>query len=98
MRAILAAGLEGIEKDYDIIPPVELNVYNLTEEERKELNINTLPEDLFEAIKVMESSELMKSALGEHVFYTLLENKKLEWEDYRAQLTDWEMKNYFPIL
>lgn len=95
---MLAAGLEGIEKDYDTIPPVERNVYKLNEEERKELNIKTLPEDLFEAIKTMESSELVKKALGDHVFNTLLENKRLEWEDYRAQVSEWEMEKYFPIL
>jgi len=95
---MLAAGLEGIEKNYDIIPPVERNVYNLTQAERQELNIGTLPENLFEAIKAMESSEVVKTALGEHVFNTLLENKRLEWETYRAQVTAWEMKKYYPIL
>jgi len=96
--AMLAAGLEGIEKNYPIIEPVERNVYNLSEEERQELNIDTLPGDLFEAIKTMEPSQVIKKALGDHVFHSLLENKKLEWADYRAQLSDWEMKNYFPIL
>ena len=96
--AMLAAGLEGIEKNYPIVDPVERNVYNLSEEERKELDIDTLPGDLFEAIKAMEPSQVIKKALGDHVFHSLLENKKLEWADYRAQLSDWEMKNYFPIL
>jgi len=95
---MLAAGLEGIEKDYPEIPPVERNVYNLSEEERRKLNINTLPEDLFEAIKTMESSEVVKKALGDHVFNTLLENKRLEWGEYRAQVSEWEMKKYLPIL
>lgn len=95
---MLAAGLEGIEKSYDTVGPVERNVYTLSDEERKELNIGNLPEDLFEAIRAMEKSEVMKRALGEHVFYTLLENKKLEWQNYRAQLTEWEMEHYFPIL
>lgn len=96
--AMLAAGLEGIEKDYTPVPPVERNVYNLSEQERKKLKVGTLPSDLYEAIKTMESSELVKKALGEHVFNSLLENKRLEWADYRAQLSEWEMKNYFPIL
>jgi len=96
--AMLAAGLEGIEKNYPIVDPVERNVYNLSEEERKELDIDTLPGDLYEATKAMESSQVMKKALGHHVFHSLLENKRVEWADYRAQLSDWEMKNYFPIL
>jgi len=96
--ALLAAGLEGIEKNYPIVDAVERNVYNLSEEERQELNIETLPGDLYEAIKAMEKSQVIKKALGDHVFHSLIENKKLEWADYRAQVTDWEMKNYFPIL
>lgn len=96
--AMLAAGLQGIEKNYETIEPVELNVYKLSEEERRKLKIGHLPEDLYEAIKVMESSELMRKTLGDHVFYSLLENKKLEWEKYRAQVSEWEMENYFPVL
>jgi glutamine synthetase len=96
--AMLAAGLEGMEKDYETLEPVEKNVYELSEEEREELNIGSLPEDLYEAIKAMETSELMKRALGDHVFLTLLENKKLEWKKYRSQVTKWEMDNYFAIL
>lgn len=96
--AMLAAGLEGIEKDYEPIAPVERNVYQLSAKERQELNIETLPEDLFEAIKTMEGSELMRKTLGDHVFFTLLENKKLEWENYRAQVTEWELNNYFSVL
>ena len=96
--AMLAAGLEGIENDYPEIPPVERNVYHLSEEERKKLNINTLPVDLFDAINTMEKSEVMKKVLGDHVFHSLLENKKLEWQEYRAQVSQWEMKKYFPIL
>ncbi len=95
---MLAAGLEGIEKDYPPVPPVERNVYQLSEEERRELNIGTLPEDLYEAIKTMESSELVKKALGEYVFETLLENKRLEWAEYRAQVTEWERDKYLAIL
>ena len=95
---MLAAGLEGIEKDYAPVPPVERNVYQLSEEERKKLNIGTLPSDLYEAIKAMEASEVVKKALGEHVFNTLLENKRIEWEEYRAQVTEWERARYFAIL
>ncbi len=96
--AMLAAGLEGIEKNYPTVEPVERNVYNLSDEERKKLNINTLPGDLHEAITAMESSKLMKKALGDHIFHSLLENKKVEWAAYRAQVSEWEMEKYFPIL
>ncbi len=93
---MLAAGLEGIEKEYELADSVERNVYEMSEEERKELGIEQLPEDLWEAIKKAEGSELLRKCLGEHVFESLIENKKIEWERYRAQVTEWEMENYLP--
>jgi glutamine synthetase len=95
---MLAAGLEGIEKEYVLNDPVERNVYELTEEERTALNIRTLPTDLHEAIERMEGSEVVRKALGDHIFTTLLKNKKLEWQRYRAQVTEWELENYYSIL
>src|SRR5207302_6141584 len=83
---ILAAGLEGIEKEYPLGPPMERDVRELTAEQRRELGIRHLPEDLYEAIKMAEGSELLQRTLGEHVFGKLIENKILEWERYRAQV------------
>lgn len=95
---MLAAGLEGIEKKYPLSDPVERNVYEMTESERKKYNIESLPEDLFEAIQVTEKSELVRKALGDHVFERFIENKKVEWEKYRARVTDYELEQYFSIL
>ena len=95
---ILAAGLEGIEKEYEPPPPVEKNVFEMTEQERQEGGIGTLPGSLYEAIKLTEGSELVKKALGEHVFNTFIHNKKVDWDDYRTQVTDYELKRYLPIL
>jgi len=95
---MLAAGLEGIEKNYVLQDPIERNVYEMSESQRRELGIESLPEDLYEAIKLTEQSELVRRTLGDHVFYKLLENKKLEWERYRAQVTTWEMEEYFENL
>lgn len=95
---MLAAGLDGIEKEYELRDPVERNVYELTDEERRELNIRTLPTDLHEAIELMQESELVRQALGDHIFTSLLNNKKLEWHRYRAQVTEWELENYYSIL
>jgi glutamine synthetase len=64
---MLAAGLEGIEKEYEVPEPVEENVYDMTEDERKEKGIGTLPPDLLEAIQLAEKSELVREALGDHV-------------------------------
>jgi len=95
---MLAAGLEGIEKGYPLRDPVERNVYEMTEEERKRYKIDSLPEDLYEAIKITEKSDLVKRALGDHVFHQFIENKKIEWERYRARVTDYELEQYFSIL
>jgi glutamine synthetase len=95
---MLAAGLEGIEKRYSLRDPVERNVYEMTEEERKKYKIDSLPGDLYEAIKITEKSDLVKQALGDHVFHQFIENKKIEWERYRARVTDYELDQYFSIL
>ncbi len=96
--AMLAAGLEGIEKGYELPDPVEESVYEMTEEERKKRGIGTLPSSLYEAIQLLEKSQLMRKTLGEHVFYALLENKKKEWDEYRIRVTEYEIERYLPVL
>jgi glutamine synthetase len=96
--AILSAGLDGIEKRYEPPPPMERNVAEMTPEERKEMGIGSLPEDLHAAIERAEGSELMRRTLGDHVFNKLIENKRLEWNRYRSQVTDFELREYLPIL
>ncbi|MGB9597104.1 MAG: glutamine synthetase family protein [Candidatus Poribacteria bacterium] len=95
---MLAAGLEGIEKGYKLDPPVERNVYEMTEKERMELGIKTLPASLAEAIALAEKSELVQRTLGDHIFEKLIENKKMEWNRYRVQVTKYEIDEYLPIL
>jgi len=70
----------------------------MADEERKRRGIETLPGNLFEAIQLTEGSELVRKALGDHVFYTFIKNKKIEWDLYRTQVTDYELKRYLPIL
>lgn len=95
---MLAAGLEGITKGYDLPDPVEQNVYEMKEEERRNLGIRQLPEDLWEAIKLAEASPLVRECLGKHVFTKFIANKKIEWENYRAQVTSYELERYLSIL
>ncbi|MBN1368857.1 MAG: glutamine synthetase [Dehalococcoidaceae bacterium] len=95
---MLAAGLEGIEKQYELPAPVEENVFEMCESERAERGIGTLPSSLNEAIKLTEQSELVRKTLGDHVFNAFIENKKLEWDKYRIQVTEFELKRYLPIL
>jgi glutamine synthetase len=95
---MLAAGLEGIEKEYEIPAPIEENVYEMTEEERKRRNIGILPGSLLEAIKLTEESDVVRKALGDHVFDAFIQNKKIEWDLYRSQVTGYELDKYLPIL
>jgi glutamine synthetase len=95
---MLAAGLEGMEKEYEVPDPVEENVYEMTEEERQRRGIGTLPGNLWEAIQLAENSELVRKTLGDHVFDAFIKNKKIEWDQYRCQVTGYELKRYLPIL
>jgi glutamine synthetase len=95
---MLAAGLDGIEKNLELPAPVEENVFEMTERERKRRGIKTLPGSLAEAIQVTEKSDLVKKALGDHVFNAFIENKKYEWDQYRIQITNWEIERYLPII
>jgi glutamine synthetase len=95
---MLAAGLEGIEQKYELPPPVEQDAFRLSEEERKRRNIGSLPASLQQAIELMEESELVRRCLGDHIFFGFLRNKKAEWDAYRTQVTEYEIKRYLPIL
>jgi glutamine synthetase len=95
---MLAAGLEGVEKNYPVPDPSEQNVFEMSEAERKALGIGRLPGNLSEAIEVAEGSELLRRCLGDHLLDSLLLNKKMEWANFRSHVTDWETKRYLPIL
>jgi glutamine synthetase len=95
--ALLQAGLEGIEKGYELAPPMDTNLYHLTAEERKERGIVALPETLGEAIEEMAQSALIERALGEHIFSRYIDLKRAEWSDYRVQVTPWELDRYLAV-
>jgi glutamine synthetase len=95
---MLAAGLAGLEEGLEPPEPVEENVYEMSDEERKERGIGSLPSSLLEAIILCEKSALVKKALGAHTFNAFIENKKIEWDHYRIQVTEYEIKRYLPIL
>ena len=96
--ALLHAGLEGIEKGYELPEPMETNLYRLTPEQRRERGIVSLPESLGEAIDELAASELMRRALGEHIFPRYVELKRKEWDEYRVQVTEWEKATYLGAL
>jgi len=95
---MLAAGLAGIEGRYEIPPPVERDVYRLTPDELDSLGIGRLPGSLFEAIECTEASELVREALGDHIFESFIHNKKLEWDRYRSHVSQFELDAYLSIL
>ncbi|TCC23585.1 type I glutamate--ammonia ligase [Kribbella speibonae] len=95
---MLAAGLKGIEEGYELPVEVEEDIWSLTPRERKALGIKPLPGSLAEAISAMEDSELVAETLGEHVFDFFLRNKRAEWQDYRRQVTPFELNKLLPVL
>jgi glutamine synthetase len=95
---LLQAGLEGIEHGYELPDPMEKNLYHLSPEERRRLGIEQLPETLGEAIELTAQSELVLRTLGEHMFNRYIEIKRQEWDDYRVQVTPWELERYLPVL
>ncbi|HTW11564.1 MAG TPA: glutamine synthetase family protein [Solirubrobacteraceae bacterium] len=95
---LLQAGLEGIEHGYELPDPMEKNLYHLPPEERRRLGIEQLPETLGEAIELTAQSELVLRTLGEHMFNRYIEIKRQEWDDYRVQVTPWELERYLPVL
>jgi glutamine synthetase len=95
---MLAAGLKGVEQEYEPPGPVEENVYEMTEAERKKRKIGTLPSNLYEAIELCEKSQLVRNTLGEHVFTAFIKNKNIEWDEYRIQVTEYELRKYLPVL
>src|ERR1700735_1910122 len=96
--ALLQAGLEGIEKGYELPEPMERNLYHLSPEERRRLGIEQLPETLGDAIELTADSELALRTLGEHTFNRFIELQRREGEEYRTQVTRWELERYLPIL
>jgi glutamine synthetase len=95
---MLSAGLKGIEEKLEFPEPLEINLFKLDDEERKKLGIKSLPGSLFEAITEARNSKFMKETLGEHIFNNLINNKIMEWEKYRARVTQYEIERYLPVL
>lgn len=96
--AILAAGLAGVEEGYELPPEASDNIHELSPEELRASGISALPASLNAALEVMERSELVADALGEHVFEWFLRNKREEWRAYRGYVTPYEVERYLPLL
>jgi glutamine synthetase len=95
---MLSAGLDGIAQNADLPEPVSDNIYDMTPAERAAAGIETLPEDLSEAIQAMEKSKLVRDTLGDHVFEHFIRNKRGEWEAYKAYVSPFEIERSLPVL
>ncbi len=96
LSVILAAGMKGIEEGYELPTELDHNLFELDAKEVAKLGIEPLPASLSEALDVMEKSELVHDALGEHIFEWFLRNKRSEWIDYKAHVSPWELERYLP--
>ncbi len=94
---MLAAGMKGIEEKYPLPSPVEENIYEMSPGMRSDMNLDLLPGNLYEAIILTEKSDLVREALGDHLFDKFVDNKKIEWERFQMQVTNYELEQYFPI-
>ncbi len=94
---MLAAGLDGIERELPLPEPVEENLYLFTEEDLERRNVDMLPATLGEAIDEMSKDDVVKEALGEHCFERLTEAQRQEWNAFRLHVTDWERNRYLEV-
>jgi glutamine synthetase len=96
--AILASGLDGIENDLEKVDRVYINLYDLNREERESMGIANLPENLKDALKALKRNEVVRDALGVHVYEKFVAAKTKEWDDFRTSVTEWEIKKYLKVM
>lgn len=91
---LLRAGLDGIESNINPPPFISENVYHMTEQERLDKGIYSIPGSLIEAVDKFSNSDLMKATLGEHLFREYIKAKTQEWDKFRTAVTNWEIKEF----
>lgn len=94
LAVVLEAGLDGIRNRVEPPPPADLNIYALSDAERKQLGIDSLPGNLYDAMQALEADEVIKAALGPHILNRFMEAKRIEWDNYRVQVHQWEIDEY----
>jgi glutamine synthetase len=97
LLGIIAAGMDGVDRELELPPPVKSNIFTLSSEERTKLNIKELPGNLFQALGFLEKDDVIKSVLGEHIFEHFINLKKAEWLQYSTQVSDWDLKRYYDV-
>lgn len=95
---MLTAGLDGIKNKIDPGEPIRHNIFHMTEKEREEMGIESIPGNLKEALDALENDSIIKDALGEHIYSYFMRLGKAEWDEYRTQVHQWELKRYLNII
>jgi len=95
---MLAAGLKGMDEKYKLAPPIEENIFHMNSSKIKKNRIDVLPNSLENAFREAEKSKMLKEALGEHIFTSLIANKRVEWDQYRMHISRYELDKYLPML
>ncbi|MFM8664303.1 MAG: glutamine synthetase, partial [Acidimicrobiaceae bacterium] len=95
---ILAAGLRGIQEGYELPTEADSNLFEMGDDMLTKLGIEQLPQSLSDALRVMERSELVAEALGEHIFEWFLRNKRAEWRGYKTHISQYELNRYLRSL
>lgn len=98
MAVILASGLDGIENKLPLIGPINENLFALTPEERTSLGVKNLPSNLREAVLALKEDEVVKEALGPHILEKFIQHKEREWDEFRTQITEWEIHKYIKMM
>ncbi len=97
LSVLLGSGLEGIENKIEAPEPIETNIYAMTVEERRQAGIVDLPSTLHNALKALEEDEVVKAALGTHIYTNFLDAKRIEWASYATYVSQWEIDNYLDL-
>ena len=95
---MLGAGMDGIDRKLEIPDPIEEDIFEMNPAERRAHGITDLPGNLYSAILEAEKSDLVREILGDHIFNKFIENKKIEWDNYRTHISQYEIEKYLPIL
>jgi glutamine synthetase len=90
----LAAGLDGVTQRLVPPDPVDKNIFTMSFRERRHYRIDELPRDLHEALELLEKDEIVRAALGPHIYERFLEAKRKEWQEYIGQVSEWEQQRY----
>lgn len=97
MAALLKAGLDGIKNDLELPAPIDRNIYAMDEEDRHDNSIYDLPATLMEAVKELSKDEVIKDGLGEHIYNNFVDAKRVEWDAFRIQVSQWEREQYLKL-